>query len=95
MQSELKRAQNENEKPRRASDTSSIAQVISKAAHSLPIKSDRSSSSVAKSPTYAARHILANQDPPSYLLGLMVLLMHTQLAILQGYRSWEEQLHAA
>ena len=66
MQSELKRAQNENERLRQAFDPCSIAQVISKAVNSLQTKFDRSNSSVAKSPSYAAK--LYNGKPqPSQL----------------------------
>ena len=55
MQSEFKGAQNENDKLRWAIDPSSIAQVISKAVDSFQTMSDRSNSSVAKSPSYAAK----------------------------------------
>ena len=55
MQSELKRAQNENERLRQAFDPSSIAQIISKAVDSLQTKYDRSGSGIAKSPSYAAK----------------------------------------
>ena len=73
MQPELKRAQNENDKLRWAFDPSSIAQVISKAVNSLQTKPDRSSSGVAKSPSYAAKSYNGKPRPSSYLLELMVL----------------------
>ena len=55
MWSGLNSAQNESEKLRQAFHPSSIAHVISMCVNSLQTKAEKSSSSIAKSPSYAAK----------------------------------------
>ena len=81
MQSELKRAQNENERCRQAFDSSCIAHITSKAVNNLQTKPDRSSSGVAKSPSYAAKPYNGKPRPSWLSPGVMVLWIQNQLAI--------------
>ena len=64
MQANLKKAQEENKKPRWVFDPSSIAQVICKAVNSLQTKPDRSSSGMVWSPSHAGKPYHGKQRPP-------------------------------